>query len=194
MDTQNRQNALSQVIRQRNIAVLGFSVSVVIILLLSLTIFFKDRLVVISPSVISQEYRISSNNVSRGYLEDMTRDVIATMFNLTPSNVNYMTDSLLKMVHPRAYGQVRGELLKIQEDVIERRVSTTFYPITMDIAEKVLKVRVEGDFHTFIGNKMSGKERRTFEIAYIYSGTKLTIGGFHEVVEDSKDGKDNNNG
>ena len=190
METQNRQLALSHVIRQRNIAVLGFSISVLIILLLSMTVFFKDRLVVITPSVISQEYQISSNNVSRGYLEDMSRDVIASMFNLTPSNVNYMTDAMLKMVHPKAYGQVRGELLKIQGDVISRRVSTAFYPISMDIAEKALKVRVEGDFLTFIGNKMSSKERRTFEIAYIYSGTKLTIGGFHEVIKDSEDNKD----
>jgi len=190
METQNRQNALSHVIRQRNIAVLGFSISVLIILLLSMTVFFKDRLVVITPSVISQEYQISINKVSRGYLEDMTRDVIAATFNLTPSNVNYMTEALLKMVHPKAYGKVKGVLLKIQGDVISRRVSTAFYPISMDIAENALKVRVEGDFLTFVGNKMSSNKRRTFEIAYIYSGTKLTIGGFHEVIKDSEDNKD----
>lgn len=185
MDIRNHNQALSDVIKQRNIAAIGLVISGIIILLLAISLFFKERIVIVTPSVIAKEYSISSSRVSKSYLEDMSRDIITTLFNLTPKNVSYMADTLLLMVHPSAYGEVKEELVKIQDDVITRKVSTIFYPISMAVDEENLLVRINGDFHTFIGNAMTAKERKSFEIKFIYTGAKLTIGGFHEILKDN---------
>lgn len=177
---------LSNVIRQRNIVGAALIASFLVIILLSISIFFKSRIVIITPSVIAKEYEISNNKVSKAYLEDMSRDIITTMLNLTPNNVNYMSETILKMVHPSAYGEVKKELLAIQSDVILRKVATVFYPVEIKVDEEKLITQIEGDFYTFVGNTMTDKKRKTFQISFNYTGAKLTIGGFSEIVIEEK--------
>tara|TARA_B100001564_G_C20580368_1_gene642810 strand:+ start:262 stop:816 length:555 start_codon:yes stop_codon:yes gene_type:complete len=175
---------LSRLIKQRNVTILLNMALILVIIVLSLVLLFKDTIVVVTPSVIAKEYRITDKNISKSYLEDMSRDVVTTLFNLTPKNVSYMTDTVLKLVHPSAYGQVSKELYKLQHDVITRKVSTVFYPSSMVVDENNLLVRIQGDFYTFIGSSLTAHKKRLFEIHYDYTGAKLTIGGFSEIVED----------
>lgn len=180
MELGHQHLSLSQVMKQRNRLLIGLVVATMVIVIQAMVLLLKDTIVVVTPSVISQEYSISDRHVSRHYLEDMSRDVITTLLNLTPKNVGYMTDTVLKMVHPSAYGKVKKELLAMQEDVVVRKVSTVFYPISMHVEE--LTVTIEGDFYTFIGSQLANQQRRTFAITYDYTGAKLTIGGFREIT------------
>lgn len=183
MEFDNLKFELSRVIKQRNIAIVSGAFAISIIFVQALVMLYKDTIVVVTPSVISKEYTITDRAVSKNYLEDMSRDVITTLFNLTPKNVSYMTETVLQMVHPSSYGKVKKELAAIQEDVIVRKVSTVFYPVSMLVDDENLIVHVEGDFFTFIGSSMTNQKRRTFEIKYNYTGAKLTIGGFSEVIK-----------
>jgi conjugal transfer pilus assembly protein TraE len=173
---------LSEVIKQRNIACAGLLAASLVIIMLSIAVLFKSRIVVVTPSVIAKQYEISSTKVSKSYLEDMTRDIITTMLNLTPKNVAYSSDAILQMVHPSAYGEVKKELFEIQKDVIDRKVSTVFYPLEISVSEDKLMTQVTGDFSTFVGNSLTSTKRKTFQIAFNYTGAKLTIGGFSEIV------------
>ena len=186
MESRQHGQQVSSVIKQRNIAGAALGGAFLVILLLSLALCFNSKLVIVVPSVVSREYTISGNSVSRAYLEDMSREVITAMLNLTPRNVNYMTGLVLKMVHPSAYGEVKKELLAIQEDVVKRKVSTVFYPVEIKVDEKQLLTQVEGDFNTFVGNSLTSSKRKIFQIAFDYTGAKLTIGGFNEIIVDEK--------
>ncbi len=182
MESINHGQQLSAVIKQRNIASAAFTAAFLVIILLSISVVFKSRIVIVTPSVIAKEYELSNSKVSKSYLEDMSRDIITTMLNLTPNNVAYTSETILKMVHPSAYGEIKKELFEMQKDVIDKKVSTVFYPIEINVNEAKLLTQIEGDFYTFVGSILTEKKRKTFQIGFNYTGAKLTIGGFSEIV------------
>src|SRR3546814_1446506 len=72
-----------------------------------------------SSDVCSSDLRqieISSAGVSREYLELVTRDASVMMLNRSPQNLDYWMESVLRIVHPSAYGRIKGDLLKIVSD------------------------------------------------------------------------------
>jgi hypothetical protein len=92
-------------------------------ILLTLKVFSQDELVVLVPNSMGTVYNttndqeatnsynrftISRSKVSKPYLEAITRDVITTMLQITPSNVEYATNSILSMVHPSSYGDIKS--------------------------------------------------------------------------------------
>src|SRR3546814_11461700 len=75
----------------------------------------RDREIVLQP-VRTRQIEISSAGVSREYLELVTRDASVMMLNRSPQNLDYWMESVLRIVHPSAYGRIKGDLLKIVSD------------------------------------------------------------------------------
>src|SRR3546814_20620489 len=75
----------------------------------------RDREIVLQP-VRTRQIEISSAGVSREYLELVTRDASVMMLNRSPQNLDYWMESVLRIVHPSAYGRIKGDLLKIVND------------------------------------------------------------------------------
>src|SRR3546814_19910627 len=85
----------------------------------------RDREIVLQP-VLTRQVELSSSGVSREYLELVTRDASVLMLNRSPSSLDYWLESVLKTVHPSAYGRIQGDLLKIVNDQRGSRVSQSF--------------------------------------------------------------------
>src|SRR3546814_11973697 len=76
--------------------------------------------------VLTRQVELSSSGVSREYLGLVTRDASVLMLNRSPSSLDYWLESVLKIVHPSAYGRIKGELLELVNDQRGSRVSHYF--------------------------------------------------------------------
>lgn len=104
-----------RVLKQRNMLLVISLAFAGLSAVLGVTAAARDCEVVLQP-VLRTPLTISSAGVSREYLEAVTRDAAVLTLNRTPQSLEYWMTSVLEMVHPSAYGQVKGDLLKIVED------------------------------------------------------------------------------
>ncbi|MFC1659303.1 TraE/TraK family type IV conjugative transfer system protein [Pseudomonadota bacterium] len=167
-------------------------------ILLTIKVFNQDNLVVLVPNSMGTVYNtnnnqesnnkyntfsISTTKVSNEYLEAITRDVITTLLNITPNNIQYAANSILNMVHPSSYGEIKSYLYQVMEDIQKRKITTVFFPITIQTSNKDtgnLKSIVEGDLVTYLGKEEVSRSRNKYQIGFNYNG-KLTVTEFSEI-------------
>jgi len=171
---------LHKITRQRNILVLICAIMFLTSFLQIIVIFRQNKEVVLVPSSLSGEVSLSTKRVSASYLESITRDVINTMLDVTPSNVNYSSEQILKITHPAFYGQLKQQLSQRTQDIVSRKITTNFYAQSMIANTTNNQVFASGKLLTFLGTKMVLEEEKTYSIGYEYNNFKLWIVDFHE--------------
>lgn len=175
---------LNKITKQRNILVIVCVVLISISLLQAISAFRAEKSVVLVPSFFNGETSLSNKRVSASYLENITRDVINTMLDVTPDNANYSATQILKITHPQFYGTLKQQLNSRTEDVVSRKITTNFYPKSMFVNTAKNQVLVSGKLLTFLGTKMVLEEEKSYSIVYEYNNFQLLIVDFHE--EDPK--------
>ncbi|MFT6220593.1 MAG: type IV conjugative transfer system protein TraE [Rickettsiales bacterium] len=171
---------LNKITKQRNIIIIVCSLMLLTSLLQMVVIFRQNKVVVLVPSFLSSEASLSSKQVSVAYLENITRDVINTMLDVTPDNINYSSTQILKITHPVFYGKLKQQLNQRSEDIVSRRITTNFYAKSMVVNTANNQVFVSGKLLTFLGTKMVLEEEKTYSISYEYNNFKLLIVDFYE--------------
>jgi type IV conjugative transfer system protein TraE len=174
-------------------------------IMLIIKVFNQDELVILVPNSMGTFYNttdnqeaankynrfaISRSKISKPYLEGITRDAVRTMLEITPNNVDYATKSILSMVHPSSYGEIKSYLYKVTENVKKKKTSTSFYIASIQINNddiNNLKSLVEGDLVTYLGKEEVSRKRTKYSIGFLYNG-KLSL---TEFVELSKEDEEN---
>jgi conjugal transfer pilus assembly protein TraE len=188
-DYSNKKNDI--LATQRNIAIIIASISFLTTFLLTICLLNKDIQTIIMPSSLSQMQSGGNSNISysnkkvyNSYLEAFTRDVIYTMLNLSPNNVEYAEKSILSFTHSSTYGTLKQQLETIKTNITSKKFSTAFYPVSIAPDSDNLLVVVEGNLYTYLGQKEVANQKKTYEIKYDYTAGRLTISGFNEVEEE----------
>lgn len=171
---------LNKITRQRNLSIVVSVVLLVTSLIQTIIIFRGEKAVVLVPSMLSGEVDLSNKRVSSAYLENITRDVMNTLLDVTPDNANYSAEQILKITHPQFYGELKQSLNKRTEEVVSKKITTSFYSKTMIVNTAKNQVFVSGKLSTFLGTKMVLEEEKTYSISYEYNNFKLLIVDFHE--------------
>ena len=175
------------IILQRNILSLLCVILLLIVFLLVICLTKKDTNVILVPSNLDDKISVSSSKPHNDYLEAITRDIVNTILNLTPNNVDYAERVILGYSNGRSYGVLKNQFSEIKNDVISRKISTAFYPISMYPDNKKLTVIVEGILYNYLGQKEVSKATKQYEIKYEYKTGKLSIVSFKEIISDSND-------
>jgi conjugal transfer pilus assembly protein TraE len=178
--------SLNLVLKQRNILAATCALLIVSNTILAVTSLFSTREMILIPNGLDKETAISNKKMSPAYLEAITRDVIGLMLNITPSNTDYAIRSVLKITHPSFYGQLKHELSRNAEDVIKRRITTFYFPKSIQVTGDT-KVMVTGDLSTYLGKEMMNEEVKSYSITYAYEGFKPLVIDFHEVDPKAKE-------
>src|SRR3546814_6622530 len=84
--------------------------------------------------------------------------------------LDYWMDSVLKIVHPSAYGRIKGDLLKIVNDQRGSSVSQYFTMESMRVDPQSLMSETTGTLHTMVGRQEVGAVKRTFRFDWNYTG------------------------
>jgi type IV conjugative transfer system protein TraE len=169
---------------QRNVLFVAFVVSFLMSFLLLLLLLGKDTNTILVPSSMSNSISISTKKPHNTYLEAFTRDVMYTMLNLTPNNIDYAEKSILSFSHGSAYGILKTQIENIKNNIMSKKFSTAFYPTSIYPNEQDLSVIVDGTLYTYLGQKEVSSEKKRYEIKYDYTSSRLTILGFTELDSD----------
>ena len=188
MEARFSQAQAQRVLKQRNMLVLASSGLAIVTIFSLIAASERDREIVLQP-VLTRQLELSSAGVSREYLELVTRDASVMMLNRSPQNLDYWMASVLKIVHPSAYGRIKGDLLKIVNDQRGSSVSQYFTMESLRVDPQGLTSETTGTLHTMVGRQEVGAVKRTFRFDWNYTGVELRLIGFGIVVP-SKPGED----
>jgi len=180
---------LDSTIKQRNIMFLCLISSCIVVILLIILLFTKSRTVILLPSGLQTEMRISSSGkASQSYTEQFTRDIMYTMLNITPSSIQYAHKSVLEATSPRLHKDLSHQFAIYEKDVVTKNISTYFALHNIQfITEDNLKVQTEGELLTYVGKDLVSKEIKKYELKFRLNGTKLYLSGFGEVINEEED-------
>ena len=169
-----------RVLKQRNMLLVTSLAFAGLSAVLGVTAAARDREVVLQP-VLRTPLTISSAGVSREYLEAVTRDAAVLTLNRTPQSLEYWMTSVLEMVHPSAYGQVKADLLKIVDDQRGSSIAQFFTVESMKVDPDGLTSEVTGVLHTMVGRQEVSANQKTFRYGWVYNGLSLKLVQFGMV-------------
>jgi conjugal transfer pilus assembly protein TraE len=169
-----------RVLKQRNMLVVTSLALAGLAAILGIAASSRDREVVLQP-VLRSPLTISSAGVSREYLEAVTRDAAVLTLNRTPQSLDYWMKSVLEMVHPSAYGQVKADLLKIVDDQRGTSIAQFFTVESMKIDPQGLTSEVTGVLHTMVGRQEVSATPKTFHYGWVFNGLSLKLVQFGMV-------------
>lgn len=180
MDFSHSHLQSQRVLRQRNL-LLGVSLALVVLSgTLGIAAASRDREIVLQP-VLRSSLTLSSQGVSRDYLEAITRDAAVLTLNRTPQSLDYWMKSVLEIVDARAYGAVKGDLLKIVEDQRGSSIAQWFTVESMKVDPATLTSEVSGVLHTIVGRQEVSATPKTFHYGWSYNGVSLKLVQFGMV-------------
>ena len=176
---------LDSTIKQRNILFLCLIASFVVLILLIIILVTKSRTVILVPSNLQTEMRLSTDGkASKTYIEQFARDIMHTMLNVTPSSIKYASKSILKISSPKLHKTLSHQFAVYEKDVINKNISTYFSLHTITFpTEDNLSVLTVGEMITFIGKDIVSKQNRKYKLRFELNGTKIFLIGFNEVEE-----------
>jgi conjugal transfer pilus assembly protein TraE len=180
MDLSYSHTQNQRVLKQRNMLVVTSLVLAGLVAVLGVAASSRDREVVLQP-VLRTPLTISSAGVSREYLEAVTRDAAVLTLNRTPQSLDYWMKSVLEMVHPSAYGQVKADLLKIVDDQRGTSIAQFFTVESLKVDPQALTSEVTGVLHTMVGRQEVSATPKTFHYGWVYNGLSLKLVQFGMV-------------
>ncbi|UVO53802.1 type IV conjugative transfer system protein TraE [Sphingomonas sp. SUN039] len=169
-----------RVLKQRNMLVVTSLALAGLAAVLGVAASSRDREVVLQP-VLHTPLTLSSAGVSREYLEAVTRDAAVLTLNRTPQSLDYWMKSVLEMVHPSAYGQVKADLMKIVDDQRGSSIAQFFTVESMKVDPEALTSEVTGVLHTMVGRQEVSATPKTFHYGWVYNGLSLKLVQFGMV-------------
>ncbi len=183
MDLSYSHSQSQRILKQRNVLV-GVSLGLVALsALLGVAAVSRDREIILEP-VLRSPLTLSSAGVSREYLEAVTRDAAVMTLNRTPQSLNYWMKSVLEITDPRAYGAVRGDLLKIVEDQRGSSIAQFFTIDEIKVDPAALTSDVSGTMHTMVGRQEISALPKTFHYGWSYNGVSLKLIQFGMVEKE----------
>jgi conjugal transfer pilus assembly protein TraE len=180
MDLAYSHTQSQRVLKQRNLLLVTSLAFAGLSAILGVTAAARDREVVLQP-VLRTPLTISSAGVSREYLEAVTRDAAVLTLNRTPQSLEYWMTSVLELVHPSAYGQVKADLMKIVEDQRGSSIAQFFTIESMKVDPEGLTSQVTGVLHTMVGRQEVSAHPKTFRYGWVYNGLSLKLVQFGMV-------------
>jgi conjugal transfer pilus assembly protein TraE len=181
-----KEKRLSHLIVQRNMLA-GLSVSLLTIsVVLSATLFFKSEKIIISPLELEQSFWVEGNRFSPNYLEEMAGYYAHLLLDVTPANILYQGNVILRSVEPESYGAIKQKLFEDSKRLIRENLSLAFSPIEFRVAPDQLTVDVTGDLMSYVSGKRVSQHRETYRVVFSANKSRLFLKSFTLVASDKK--------
>ena len=148
--------------------------------LLAGCLLFKENpvttvLVPIGINETTHPMSVSKNHVDENYLTLVARDLLSLSMNVTPINVDFNREALLKHVAPSAYGDI-DEVLKEKARLIKKLHATSLFSIeALEINAKELTVQAHGFKHHYIGKTETLRQKATVFIRFCLVAGRLQL-------------------
>jgi conjugal transfer pilus assembly protein TraE len=167
--------------KQRNFFLVGTSLLLISNVLLGIMAFGSSTQMVLVPG-ISEKLEISSKGVSESYLRRGAHMFLSLLLDLSPSDIEFKRDAVLKLTTSKSYNDVAEYFEKQVEKMKQFKVSTYFTPKEMLIDVANMKVTTKGIFTSRFGLDGQDEKEMTFVIVFTYEHGFLLVKKFGQEI------------
>ena len=151
---------------QRNV-LLGFNgILLILLLIMSLCVFFKKEKVIVLPPEVRSEFWIEGNRFSPGYLEEMAAYFLHLSLDVNQSTLIYNTGILMRYADVESGNYLRQKLEKDRKKLKENNASTVFEIQELTTYPDLNRVRAEGKLKQYVGSKVIKESSETYEVSF----------------------------
>ena len=158
----------------------------IVTLLLTTLLFFKNEKTVISPPELKQSYWIEGNRFSPSYLEEMALYFTHLILDVTESNVIPQGEILLRYISPSAYGNFKAKILQDEKRLKKEQLSLHFSPNDIHLFPNTLTAEIGGDLISYVGSKKVASNRETYRIVFKQRLGRLFLESFQMVKSEKE--------
>lgn len=182
-----KEKRLSYLLIQRNVLA-GLSVCLLgSTLLLSIAVLFKSEKTIIAPLELEHKFWVEGNRFSPEYLEDMAGYYTHLILDVSPSNILYQGDVILRSVEPAFHGAMKQKLFEDHARLKKENLSLSFAPTEFHVYPDNLSVEVTGDLMSYVSNKKIAQHRETYRLGFSSKGSRLFLKSFSLIASDKKE-------
>ncbi|WP_010303949.1 type IV conjugative transfer system protein TraE [Candidatus Odyssella thessalonicensis] len=182
-----REKRLSHLVLQRNVLA-GLSASLLTICTIQAAcLFFKSEKTIVAPLELEHSFWIEGNRFSPNYLEEMAGYYTHLLLDVTPANILYQGDVLLRAAEPASYGTLKQKLFEESHRLKKENLSLAFSPVEFQVYPDHLMVDVTGDLMSYVADKRVSQNRETYRVTFSSQGSRLFLKGFSLVASDKKE-------
>lgn len=135
--------------------------------------------VILVPPYIEGEAYVMGKDASDSYLKEMASYVCYLRLNYSPANVGNQFNAFLKLVDSSVFGEMQKALYMVKDDVIQHKVSSSFYPDKVEVDREKKVVFVYGKLLQWVDEKtLSASEKRVFVVKYKIEGGRFYVVDF----------------
>jgi len=139
---------------------------------------------VVTPPKIEKSFWITDNTASGEYIDQMAQWVSYLTLDVTPDNVQYKSDLLLKLAHPDYHGALQQKL-RVNAGKIRRDNAATSFDIrTVRAAPDALAAVLTGQLKVLINGTPVKNEIRHYLARFDLDGGKAQLIQFKQVKND----------
>ena len=167
----------------------GFSIILVLIVLLqTILLFFKNEKIIISPPELTQSYWVEGNRFSNSYLEEMALFFTHLILDVSESNILPQGEILLRYVSSNAYGEFKNKLLSDEKRLKNQQLSLQFTIQEVEFIEP-MKANIVGSLSSYVGSPKISTTQDTYRISFSQKKSRLFLESF-EMIKSEKEKMD----
>jgi conjugal transfer pilus assembly protein TraE len=156
---------LKKISKQRDLILVIAGMSLATNVLLAVGLVAMQREVIMVPGIM-HEYRITGNKVSSSYLEEMTHMFLSGLLDLTPENVAYKKELVLKYTLAGSIQAINEYFAQAQSQHERFKFSTYFSVKHLEIMPDKMEVIAKGILNSRFGR--TGNEEQEVEYLLQY--------------------------
>ena len=139
---------------------------------------------VVTPPRIEKSFWITDNTASGEYVDQMAQWVSYLTLDVTPDNVQYKSDLLLKLAHPDYHGALQQKLRVNAEKIRRDNAATSFDIRTVRAAPDALAAVLTGQLKVLINGTPVKNEIRHYLARFVLDGGQAQLIQFKQVKND----------
>jgi conjugal transfer pilus assembly protein TraE len=177
------QTEIKKMLDQRNGYLLLSSGLLILTLILSCLIIFlcdRERIILVTPTM-NKDMWVSNKDASPDYLTRMTLYYSELALNVTPENVDYQQEMLLRNTDSSYYKTLKPTLLENADKIKKEHITTAFFPIDIKVNTKNNEAFITGDLKSYVGDTALPIKRISYHFAYRFNAFTPLIATFEEV-------------
>ena len=135
----------------------------------------NQKIVFMPPKMVTKEFWIAGNVVSKTYLEQMGFFISSTLLNIDSQTSKYTIQNILPLVEPNFYYKVKSMLQEQINYIKDNDISRVFYPSVVKV--KKGELNVIGVVKDIIGDKVVSNQQVDVKINYKIKQGRFWVAG-----------------
>ena len=151
---------------QRNKLLILSSVLLVVLILETICLLFKQEKIIILPPELKREFWVEGNKFSPEYLEEQAVYMIHLALDVNQVSYPYNMEILMRYADMETCNYLREEFEKNHKKLKQNDASTRFDVKDVTVYPERNKVYIQGTMHNFIGSKVIKTKQETYMVEF----------------------------